>query len=80
MARCAVSVLVSVVLAVGVMGWAMLRFPRTPFAFAGAISLMFLVFFAFNKQAFCNYYFFVIGGMCCAVAASEPKIFPPGRF
>src|SRR6185312_3695294 len=48
------------VLAVGVMGWGMLRFPRTPFAFAGAISLMFLVFFAFNKQAFCNYYFLVI--------------------
>ena len=28
-----------------------------------------LGFFAFNKQAFCNYYFFVIGAMCCAIAA-----------
>ena len=61
--------------AVGVMGWAVLRFGRTPVAFAGVISLMFLVFLGFNKQAFCNYYFLVIGGLCCAVAASEPKKF-----
>ena len=28
-----------------------------------------LGFFAFNKQAFCNYYYFVLGALCCAVAA-----------
>jgi hypothetical protein len=30
------------------------------------------VFFAFSKQAFCNYYFFVIGALCGAVAAWRP--------
>ena len=59
--------------AVGVMGWAVLRFGRTPVAFAGVISLMFLVFLGFNKQAFCNYYFLVMGGLCCAVAASDAQ-------
>ena len=58
------------------MGWAVLRFGRSQVAFAGAISFMFLVFFGFNKQAFCNYYFFVIGGMCCAVAASDAREIP----
>lgn len=42
---------------------------RTPAAFAAAVALVFFLFFAFNKQAFCNYYFFVIGAMCCALAA-----------
>jgi len=46
--------------------------PRTPAGFAAAVSLVFLAFFAFNKQAFCNYYFFVIGALCCALAAAEP--------
>jgi hypothetical protein len=27
------------------------------------------VFFAFNKQAFANYYFLVVGTLCCAFAA-----------
>lgn len=45
---------------------------KTPSGFAAAIALIFLVFIAFNKQAFCNYYFFVIGCFCCAVAAAGP--------
>lgn len=45
------------------------RLPRTPAGFAAAIAIVFLVFFATNKQAFANYYFFVVGAMCCAVAA-----------
>jgi hypothetical protein len=45
------------------------RSPRTPAGFAASLSLLSLGFFAFNKQAFCNYYFFVIGAMCCAIAA-----------
>ena len=47
------------------------RAPRTPAGFAAGIALVFIVFFALNKQAFCNYYYFVIGTMCCAVAASR---------
>jgi len=40
---------------------------RGPGGFALAMSLVYLVFIAFNKQAFCNYYFFVIGCLCCAI-------------
>jgi len=53
------------------------RAPRTPAGFAAGASLVFLAFFAFNKQAFCNYYFFVIGGICCALAASQPPAGEP---
>jgi hypothetical protein len=60
------------VAAAGVAAWAGLRCPRTPGAFAAASAVMFLLFFALNKQAFCNYYFFVIGGLCCAIAAANP--------
>jgi hypothetical protein len=45
------------------------RCPKSPAGFAAAISLCFLLFFAFNKQAFANYYFFVIGALCCAISA-----------
>jgi hypothetical protein len=43
--------------------------PRTAAGFAGAVALTYLGFFAFNKQAFCNYYYFVLGALCSAVAA-----------
>lgn len=43
--------------------------PRSPTGFGLSIGLVFLVFFAFNKQAFCNYYFFTIGAFCCALGA-----------
>ena len=49
------------------------RAPRTPGGFAGSVALIMLVFFAFSKQAFANYYFFVIGALCCAVAVSVPR-------
>ena len=39
-------------------------------AFSAVTAFMFYAFFAFNKQAFCNYYFFVIGVLCCAVACT----------
>jgi uncharacterized membrane protein len=48
---------------------ALWRSPRTPAGFAAAIAVMFLAFFAFNKQAFCNYYFFVIGALTVSLAA-----------
>ncbi|HEU5197136.1 MAG TPA: hypothetical protein VFW70_20530 [Methylomirabilota bacterium] len=49
---------------------------RSVAAFAGATALASLVFFAFNKQAFMNYYFFVVAAFCCAVAATEPGAEP----
>lgn len=54
-------------LAIGLSLW---RAPRSPAGFAGAVALTFFGFFAFNKQAFCNYYFLVVGALCVAVAAS----------
>ncbi len=59
----------AVLLALGLALW---RAPRTPLGFAAALALAALVFFAFNKQAFANYYFFVIGALCCAIASCGP--------
>jgi hypothetical protein len=56
-------------LAVTAVALALRRCPRTPAGWALALAFVYLVFFAFNKQAFCNYYFFVIGALCCAIAA-----------
>lgn len=52
---------------------ALWRAPRTPAGFALGSGLAFLAFFAFNKQAFANYYFFVGGALCLAVAACDPE-------
>jgi hypothetical protein len=52
------------------LGISLWRSPRTPAGFAASLSLILLGFFSFNKQAFCNYYFFVIGAICCAIAAA----------
>ncbi|HRK31994.1 MAG TPA: hypothetical protein PLD59_13025 [Tepidisphaeraceae bacterium] len=41
--------------------------PRNVGGFMASAAVVFVGFFAFNKQAFCNYYFFVIGLACCAV-------------
>jgi hypothetical protein len=51
------------------------KLPRTPAGFAACIGLTLVAFFAFNKQAFCNYYYFVIAAFCTAIAASsaQPK-------
>jgi hypothetical protein len=51
---------------------ALWRAPRTPAGFAAAVALVYGVFFAFNKQAFLNYYFFVLGASCVAFSASAP--------
>jgi 4-amino-4-deoxy-L-arabinose transferase-like glycosyltransferase len=52
------------------------RSPRTVAGFAASLSLILLGFFSFNKQAFCNYYFFVIGAICCAIAATNRRAVP----
>ena len=50
------------------------RLPRTAAGFSMAIVLTFFAFFVFNKQAFCNYYFFVLGALYVAVAVwQEPQ-------
>lgn len=49
---------------------ALRRSARTPAGFAAAAALVYLSFFAFNKQAFGNYYFFVVGALCAAVAVA----------
>ena len=51
---------------------ALWRLPRTPAGFGAAIAVTFFAFFAFNKQAFCNYYFFVLGSLYASVAAWRP--------
>jgi hypothetical protein len=53
-----------------VAAFALWRSPRTASAFAAATTLVYLLFFAFNKQAFCNYYYFVIATACWAAVAS----------
>lgn len=43
--------------------------------FAAASGIVFLVFFALNKQAFANYYYLVFGAFCCACV----ELNTPGR-
>jgi hypothetical protein len=63
---------VAFAVAAGVMGLALWRLARTPAGFALGVSAVFLAFFVLNKQAFANYYFFVVGALSVAVAAAEP--------
>lgn len=64
------AVLPATVASLAALGFCLWRSPRTPAGFAASLALLSLAFFAFNKQAFCNYYFFVVGALCCAIAAS----------
>jgi hypothetical protein len=57
-------------------GLALWRVPRTPAGFTLGVAALFLAFFVLNKQAFANYYFFVIGALCTAVAAADPAEAP----
>jgi hypothetical protein len=49
---------------------ALVRAARTPAGFSGACALGLIVFVAFAKQAFCNYYMLVIGLLCIATATA----------
>jgi hypothetical protein len=49
------------------------RCPRTPSGFALAVGFVFFAFFAFNKQAFCNYYSFVVGALCVALGSWQQR-------
>jgi hypothetical protein len=41
--------------------------------------VVFLLFFAFNKQAFCNYYYFEIATACWAAVAARNHSLSPER-
>ena len=57
-----------------VLAMALVLWRRRSIGFAAAVAFCFLLFFAFNKQAFANYYFFVIGSMACAIVELQPQI------
>lgn len=42
---------------------------NTPSGFATSAAIIMFAMFAFGSKAFCNYYYFVIGALCCAAAA-----------
>jgi hypothetical protein len=42
--------------------------PNTPAGFALSLALSSFAAFSFGSKAFCNYYFFVVGALCCAIA------------
>ena len=44
---------------------------HSPFGYAIAVAFIHLIFFAFYKFAFCNYYYFLIGTICAAIGAME---------
>jgi hypothetical protein len=48
------------------------RAPRTPQGFAAAVTVVLGVFFAFNKQSFCNYWFLVLGAAALTIVAGTP--------
>jgi len=50
---------------------AMKHSDRSPASFASGLAFVTFATFAFGKKAFCNYYFLVIGLLCCAIAASD---------
>jgi hypothetical protein len=47
---------------------------RKAIGFAAALAVCLLIFFALSKQAFANYYFFVIGAMACGIVELTPGI------
>jgi MYXO-CTERM domain-containing protein len=54
-----------------VAGLALWRLRPGPANFAAALAVSYFAFFAFNKHAFMNYYFFVIAALWCSVAALD---------
>lgn len=58
-------------------GLALWRLRPGPANFAAAIALSYFAFFAFNKQAFANYYFLVIAALWCAVATMDAAMREP---
>jgi hypothetical protein len=61
---------------VAAVGIALARGERSTAGFCAALSFTLLATFAFGRKAFCNYYFLVIGVLCCAVAAAAESPSP----
>jgi hypothetical protein len=53
---------------------ALRRCERSPAFFAGAFALVNLIFFVFNKQAFSNYYYFIVGATAWAAVAAGAAV------
>jgi hypothetical protein len=76
---------VALLAGVGLALWRLRRAgTASPEAFAASVALMFLLFFAFNKQAFANYYYFVAGALAVAIGAgrwthAEPEPVSPAN-
>lgn len=54
------------------MALAIWRMPRSAASFAGATAATLLIFFAFSKQAFANYYYLVIAASALAAGCENP--------
>lgn len=53
------------------------RSPNTVTGLFASVALATLGLFTLGSKAFCNYYVFIIGALCCAVAASAVEELPP---
>jgi hypothetical protein len=42
-------------------------------AFVTGSALVYAVFIALSKQSFCNYWWFVLGTICCGIAANAAE-------
>ena len=54
--------------------YGIVRAPRSALGFSSSMALTYLVFYAFNKQAFCNYYFFVLGLIAVALGCFGERV------
>lgn len=63
--------LLAFALLVPALALALWRSPASPAGFALSTALVLITFFAWNKQAFCNYYFFALGALCMALAIGD---------
>ena len=57
----------------------LLRAPVGPSGFAAASAFVYGAFFAFSKQSFCNYWWFVLGMIACGLAACQVERAPDTR-
>src|SRR5262249_833902 len=70
---------IAFIIAGGAIALSLWRVKRTPAGFAAATALTYALFFAFSKQAFCNYYYFVIGALCVAISAAGSSTSCPSK-
>ena len=49
----------------------LVKTPNTAAGFVASLALTMFTMFAFGSKAFCNYYFFVIGALCCALSVGS---------